>query len=148
MHEWLRDLRSGFRMLLAYGFAPLNVSMEDDRPERLRGGQLTVAAFRALGVQPVLGRGLRDGDDRPGATPVILLGHSVWQERYRGSSDAIGATIRVNGTLRTIAGVMPESYATVFAAVVAVLALVSLGASFLPARRVTRIDPAAALTVE
>lgn len=37
---------------------------------------------------------------------------------------------------------------TVFAAVVAVLAFVSLGASFLPARRVTRIDPAAALTVE
>lgn len=106
----IQERQTTFETLGAYGFAPLNVSMEDDRPERLRGGQLTVAAFRALGVQPVLGRGLREGDDRPGAAPVILLGHSVWQERYRGSSDAIGATIRVNGTVRTIVGVMPESF--------------------------------------
>ena len=36
----------------------------------------------------------------------------------------------------------------VFAAVVATLALASLIASFLPARRVTRIDPALALAAE
>jgi ABC-type lipoprotein release transport system permease subunit len=38
--------------------------------------------------------------------------------------------------------------AGVFAAVVATLAVASLLASFLPARRVTKIDPALALTVE
>ena len=33
----------------------MNLSTEEGRPERFSGGQLTVAAFDALGVQPLLG---------------------------------------------------------------------------------------------
>ena len=50
----------------AYGQMPVNLSDEAGRPERFPGGQLTVAAFEALGVAPILGRGFRAGDDRPG----------------------------------------------------------------------------------
>ena len=109
-----RDRQTSFDQIGAYGFVALNVSAEDERPERLRASELTVAAFRALGVQPILGRGLRDGDDRAGAAPVILLGHDIWQERYRGSPDVIGAAIRANGTVRSIIGVMPEHFAFPF----------------------------------
>lgn len=105
-----QERQTSFEQVGAYGFTPLNVSAEDERPERLRGGQLTVGAFRALGVEPVLGRGFRDGDDRPGAAPVILLGQSVWRERYRSSPAVVGATIRVNGTPRLVIGVMPEHF--------------------------------------
>src|SRR4029079_14535233 len=58
--------QTSFEKVGAFGFAPLNLSTEAGRPERFSGGQLTVAAFEALGVQPILGRGFRDGDDRPG----------------------------------------------------------------------------------
>jgi predicted permease len=102
--------QTSFEQLGAFGFSPLNVSSEDERPERLRGGQLTVAAYRALRVEPVLGRGFREGDDRPGAAPVILLSYDVWQERYRGSRDVVGATLRVNGAPRTVIGVMPANF--------------------------------------
>lgn len=105
-----QERQTSFEVIGAYGFAPLNVAAKEERPERLRGGQLTVAAFRALGVQPVLGRGFRDGDDRTGATPVILLSHAVWRERYRGSPGAIGTNIRVNGTPREVIGVMPPQF--------------------------------------
>jgi putative ABC transport system permease protein len=106
----IQERQTSFEQIGAYTFTPLNVSAEDERPERLRGAQLTAAAFRTLGVHPVLGRGFRDEDDRPGATPVILLGHSVWRERYRGSPGVIGTSIRVNGTPHSIIGVMPEGF--------------------------------------
>jgi predicted permease len=95
----------------AYGFAPINLSTDEGRPERFSSGQLSVAAFETLGVQPVLGRGFREGDDRPGAEPVILLGYELWRDRYGRSPSIIGATIRANGTPRTVIGVMPEKFA-------------------------------------
>jgi predicted permease len=109
-----QERQTSFEQIGAYGFSPLNVSAEGERPERLRGGQLTVGAFRALGVEPMLGRGFRDGDDRPGAAPVIILGHDIWRERYAGSPAVVGTTIRANGTVYTVIGVMPEKFAFPF----------------------------------
>ena len=78
----LQDRQTSFEKIGAYGFLAMNLSSEEGRPDRVSGGQLTVAAFEALGVQPILGRGFREGDDRPGADPVILLGHDIWRDRY------------------------------------------------------------------
>src|SRR5829696_6747221 len=103
--------QTSFERLGAYGFLPVNLSTEDGRPERFSGGQLTVAAFEALGVQPVLGRGFREGDDRRGADPVVLLGHELWRDRYAGAPDIVGRTVRINNVPRTVVGVMPEKFA-------------------------------------
>lgn len=105
------ERQDSFEAIGAYGFARLNLSNDDGRPDRFSGGQLTAAAFAAVGVQPILGRGLREGDDRPGADPVILLGHQLWRERYGSSPDVVGRTLRANGVARTIIGVMPENFA-------------------------------------
>ena len=78
-----QERQTSFEKIGAFGFAPINLATEDGRPERFSGGQLTVAAFEALGVQPILGRGFRDGDDRPGAEPVILLGHDALARSLR-----------------------------------------------------------------
>ena len=103
--------QTSFETIGAYGFAPVNLSTEAGRPERFSGGQLSVAAFEALGVQPIAGRGFRRGDDHPGAEPVILLGHDLWRERYGASPAIIGRTITANGIPRTVIGVMPEKFA-------------------------------------
>jgi predicted permease len=103
--------QTSFDRLGAYGFAPVNLSTEDGRPERFSGGQLTVAAFEALGVQPILGRGFRDGDDRPGADPVMIVGYELWRDRYGSAPDIVGRTIRANGVPRTVIGVMPDRFA-------------------------------------
>ncbi len=68
----------------------MNLSTEEGRPERFSGGLLTVDAFDALGVQPLLGRGFRQGDDRIGAEPVVLLGHELWRDRYGSSREIVG----------------------------------------------------------
>jgi putative ABC transport system permease protein len=106
-----QERQSSFEKIGAFGFAPMNLSTEEGRPERYSGGQLTVAAFEALGVQPILGRGFQAGDDRPGADPVILLGYGLWRDRYRSSPALVGQTIRAGGTNRTVIGVMPENFA-------------------------------------
>jgi predicted permease len=106
-----QERQTSFEKMGAYGFAPMNLADEGGRPERLPGGQLTVAAFEALGVLPVLGRGFREGDDRPGAEPVMLLSHELWQERFGSSAAIIGTTVRANGVHRVVIGVMPEKFA-------------------------------------
>jgi hypothetical protein len=67
-----KQRQTSFDKFGAYGFSPTNLSTEEGRPERFSGGLLTVGAFEALGVQPLYGRGFRDGDDRIGGEPVVL----------------------------------------------------------------------------
>jgi predicted permease len=105
------ERQTSFDRIGAYGFAALNLSTEEGRPERFSAGQLTVAAFDALGVQPILGRGFRAGDDHPGADPIVLLGYELWQSKYGGAGSIVGRTIRANGTARTVVGVMPQAFA-------------------------------------
>src|SRR5438552_14863644 len=45
--------QTAFDHIGAYGFGPVNLA-EAGRPERFGGGTLTVEAFDALGVQPIL----------------------------------------------------------------------------------------------
>jgi ABC-type antimicrobial peptide transport system permease subunit len=60
----------------------------------------------------------------------------------------LGLALLASGALQPVLYHVDPRDVTVFVAVVATLALVSLAASFLPARRVTRIDPVVALVAE
>jgi predicted permease len=106
-----KERQTSFERIGPYGFAPINLSTEEGRPERFSGGLLSVAAFDAIGVQPVYGRGFREGDDRPGAEPVVLLGYELWRDRYGSAQEIIGRPIRANGMQRTVIGVMPPKFA-------------------------------------
>jgi putative ABC transport system permease protein len=99
-----------FEVVGPYDTVSVNLSSEASRPERISAARLSVAAFDALRVKPILGRGLRQGDDRPGAPPIVLLGFEVWRDRFHAALDVIGKTIRTNGEDRTVVGVMPERF--------------------------------------
>ncbi len=103
--------QSVFERMAVFSAAPVNLSETEGQPERFMGGLFSAEMFEALNVQPFLGRGFREGEDRPGADPVIILGYDVWQERFGGASDVLGQAIRANGIVRTIIGVMPEGFA-------------------------------------
>jgi putative ABC transport system permease protein len=106
--------QTSFEAMGAYDVAPFNLSMEEGRPERFSGGRFSVEAFRALGVQPLLGRGFQAGDDAPGAPAIVLLGHDLWRDRYHSDPAIVGRTIRANGTPRVVIGVMPPKFAFPF----------------------------------
>jgi len=63
--------------------------------------------FTVLGTRPILGRDFLEEEDRPGARPVVLLGHGLWQRRF-GGRDVVGQDVLLDGVPHRIVGVMPE----------------------------------------
>jgi predicted permease len=61
--------------------------------------------FDVLGVVPAAGRLLTPSDDRPGAPPVIVLGHRYWAERLGADPAVLNATILVNHQPALVIGV-------------------------------------------
>ena len=92
------------------GFSGGNFNLADERgfPEQANGSNLTANAFRVLGQPPLLGRDFADGEDKRGAERVVILGYTIWKNRYASDPGVIGRSIRVNGEPATIIGVMPD----------------------------------------
>ena len=82
----------------------------DDQPLRVTAGYVTSTLFDALRVTPSLGRTFSAEEDLPGAAPVAVLSHELWQRAYAGDRSIIGRSIEVDGLQTTVLGVMPEDY--------------------------------------
>jgi putative ABC transport system permease protein len=111
IHDFVdyRARQRSFESLAAAYAGTANVS-GTERAERYVGAWVTANAFAVYGVAPVLGRGIREGEDRPGGERVAVIDHRTWRDRFGGASSAIGARIRVNGLPYTVVGVMPEGF--------------------------------------
>lgn len=88
--------------------ASANLTM-DGPPEQIAGRRVTANFFALLGVEPVAGRTFTEDEDRSGA-PVTVISYGLWQRRYAGNPNVIGSDIVMNGSRRTIVGVMPRSF--------------------------------------
>src|SRR5688572_17477414 len=78
-------------------------------PEPVNVAFATANYFPEFGIAPTLGRVLTQDDERADAEPAALVGESFWQRRLGGDASVIGKSIRVNGKLIRIVGVMPRS---------------------------------------
>ena len=83
---------------------------DGDEPERFNGATVTWNMFPMIGIQPILGRQIRQEEDTPGGPRVVLLSHGVWQRRYAADPAVIGRTITVNGNPHAVVGVMPPKF--------------------------------------
>ncbi|MFQ5550010.1 MAG: ABC transporter permease [Gemmatimonadales bacterium] len=107
--DW-REQQTVFEDVAAFRMGTVNVAGTEGRPERYSGAFITPAAFRLLRTTPFMGRTFTDHEDLPGATPVIIIGYGVWQERFGSDPDILGKTLRANGEAMSIIGVMPEQF--------------------------------------
>jgi putative ABC transport system permease protein len=82
----------------------------DGAPERIAGAAVTDRFFDVLGVRPLIGRVLQDGDDRPGAAKTALISHGLWTRRFRADPSIVGRTAVLNGESYIIVGVMPAAF--------------------------------------
>lgn len=79
-------------------------------PEYVTGAEISATMLPLLGAHVGLGRALLPEDDHPGAAPVAIVSHSLWQNHFAASSSVIGSHIFFDGKPYTIVGVMPEGF--------------------------------------
>ena len=94
----------------AFTGAVMTIGDEDQAPESLGGAYVSHEVFSILEETPLFGRSFRIDDDRPGAVPVVILGHRLWATRYEGDATIVGRSVVVNGTPTTVIGVMREGF--------------------------------------
>ncbi|HWQ03108.1 MAG TPA: ABC transporter permease, partial [Candidatus Nitrosotenuis sp.] len=79
------------------------------RAERSTVVFVTPGYFQMLGVPAKEGRVLLPQEgEKPGADPVVVLGHSYWMNRFGGAKDIVNQVVTINGRAATVVGVVPE----------------------------------------
>ncbi len=80
-------------------------------PQAYHMERATTGIFSMLHMHPILGRDFQPSDAEPGAPPALIIGYTVWKERYNRSPSVIGRQVRVNESPAIIIGVMPKGFA-------------------------------------
>ena len=105
--DWREQSRT-----MQYMAATQSVSfiLEDEQmPDRFIGSKATADFFPLLGVQPLLGRVFTPEEDQPGRDGVLVLTEGLWRSRFNADRNVLGRTLRLNGVVYQIIGVMPAS---------------------------------------
>ena len=107
--SWKEQQRS-FQDLAAIGYISLALTGRGE-PEQLQGSTISPSLMPVLGIQPVIGRNFREGEDRPGAEPAAIISEALWKRRFAADRAVTGAHIVLNGVSHTVAGVAPAALA-------------------------------------
>ena len=76
-------------------------------PVRVQTGVVNWDFFDVLGIQPVVGRSFRPGEDDIGTEPLIMLSHDFWQTHFDADSGVAGTTLEMNNAVHRVIGVLP-----------------------------------------
>ena len=106
-----REGMSAVEMIGAYHMTDRNLITPQGRPESVRIAEMSASGFRVARVPPLMGRYFDASDEQPGAPPVVVIGKSVWENRFASRPDILGQTLQLGAVPHTIIGVMPESFA-------------------------------------
>ena len=95
-----------------FAFAPVSevTAGVGDEAELVDGQAVSGGYYTGLRVQPALGRGISDEDDKPGAAPVVVLSNQFWQDRFGADPAVIGQELRLNKRPFAIIGVTPPAF--------------------------------------
>ena len=80
------------------------------QPEHVDALDVTDGILPMLGVTPVQGRVFSRQDDLASSPKTILISYGYWQRHFNGSNSIVGHSLTVDGTARTIIGVLPKGF--------------------------------------
>jgi predicted permease len=106
---YVRGRVPGFSQVALYRHRDVMLRNGDGPARLVRGVNASAEFFDTLGVAPFLGRGFRAGDDVPNGEPIAVLSFRLWQE-LGGDRSMIGSRVTLDGTSRTVIGIMPRGF--------------------------------------
>ena len=80
---------------------------DDSGTSTLWTSRVTGGFFASLGVDALFGRLLGVEDERVIAESAVVISHRFWERRFGGARDVVGRTLRIDGDVHTVVGVLP-----------------------------------------
>jgi putative ABC transport system permease protein len=106
--DWRARSRS-FERLAAW--TEIDHTLTDgEEPKRLSCAWVTADMFPLLGVSPMLGRFFEPAEFKTAEPNMVILSHSLWQQRFNSAPDLPGKNISINEKGYTVVGVMPPGF--------------------------------------
>lgn len=94
--------------LAPFSWAPARLMLQErDLPVAL--ARVGPGFFATLDVKPALGR-IFTTDEVHNCPNCVLLSYSVWQREFNGDAEILGKSITLDGTSRTVIGVLPANF--------------------------------------
>ena len=101
-----RDQNETFEAMAVFDSESVNLSL-DGEASRVDASMISEGIFAVLGIEPALGRPFTAEEDLPGAESVVLLGHTLWRDRFGAAPDVLGRSLSLDSTPHTVIGVLP-----------------------------------------
>ncbi len=113
--SWLnyQDLRDRSKALeVVAGFWDIGGQVTiGEEPEKMEAANITSGLLPALGLKPQIGRNFTRDEEVYGQNwGPVLISDRIWKRRFGGTQDVLGKTLKLNGRIRTIVGVMPPKF--------------------------------------
>lgn len=105
------DFRNGAKSLGGIAeYSQMIYTLQGERDAvRLNVGLVTGNYFNVMGLSPVAGRLLNEGDDGVNVPPVMVLTNDYWHKRFGGDPAIIGKTVTLGGKGVQIVGVVQSA---------------------------------------
>lgn len=109
---------------------PAGATLETEGlPERVQGFEVSSEFFTVTRAPIVLGRSLDSRDFEVSAQPAVVLGHQLWQRSFGGSQEVLGRSLRLDGVVHRVVGVLGPEIDDLYQSVDYCVPLVLRGAS-------------------
>jgi putative ABC transport system permease protein len=104
-----RDRAGIFQDISVIWSTPTNLTGVD-LPQRIEALGTSGNYFTMLGVRPQIGRVFTQKDEVPGFINAVVLSDGFWRRQYGADPNVIGKSLRLDGDLYQIFGVMPAGF--------------------------------------